>query len=178
MRKCQKVERKQKGFPALEPVIFLLLFFFAFFLMNNGIMNVTRQNWTNAAAAAALSGGQKLIDSPNDTQAVINEALTYAMMNKSFGKPIQASQVTITLGRWGNCAFVAGGSPRSTVRVDIRRPVDALGNPTGLTSVFGRVPGPRVGLLPGPITAVAFIAYMGSNKSQAMLGEFQGRICC
>ncbi len=165
----------QRGFLVLEPLFFLLFFWLVLVLANNGIVNVIYHEWLNAANSASLAGVGKLIEesgNANANQKVIDEAVAFGALHTYLGRPIQPNQITVTLGLWSNCIFMAGGTPSNAVRVDIARPVNEEGNPTGITAFFGRLQGPMLDVLPDQTTAVAAVV-----ESSALLVEYQGVSC-
>lgn len=158
----------------MEPVIVMLLFYFVMILANNGLVNVIRTEWYNAANAGAIAGAQILDEeegSPIASQNAIVKALTLTLLHQWLNRPIVAAQVNVTTGTWENCTFTPdnGISIPNAIRVDIASPVDEEGNPTGITNIFGNLNAPFFEKLPSQITAVAAVF-----DKKTILVEYQG----
>ena len=165
--------KKIRGMLILE--IFILMFFFVYLmlLINNGLVNVIQAGWYNAADGASLSGAETLRLNPDDPQRAIDMALDIATRHTWLGRPIDAGSVTATVGRWESCVFTADSEDAlNAVRVDIARPTDSDGNPTGLTAIFGNIDLPFFQRLPATTTSVS-----SKDNRRAFLVEWQGEVC-
>ncbi|MFQ5729381.1 MAG: type II secretion system protein J [Waddliaceae bacterium] len=169
---------RQRGFLALETAIVLLLFSVMMVLVNNGIVNVIRQEWYNAANAAAMAGVAKLLEeegNPDAIQLAIDEATQFAGLHTWLGRAIQTGQVVVKVGDWKDCTYVAdeGKNDFTTVQVEVYLPVDEEGNLTDITAFFGRLQAPLLQTLPDKIIATATIV----DDDVLVLVEDEGRAC-
>ena len=169
MKKSSLDLHRQKGFLALEAVIIMIMFFLVMVLANNGIVNVVHQEWSNAAQAGAMAGAEKLRPgngSSSAEQQARDAALTLTLLHTWLGKPLNAAQVTVTLGVWNNCQFrTSSESAANAVRVEIAPPVDAFGNPTGLLAFFGRIQNSMFQSLESKTTAIAAVLQVSSGNN-------------
>lgn len=164
-----------RGIFILEMFVIMLFFILLMALVNNGIVNVTRQEWLSASDSAALAGAVVLHEKAGEATAgldAIDEAIRMALLHSWMGGAITNAQVVVTLGNWADCAFTAGNVSPNAVRVEISPPLDESGNPTGFMTLFGSIDMPMFQTLTFPVSSVGVV-----YEDAAVLVEYQGNVC-